>query len=819
MNKRILTGIVWTLFTGFAITMIISGMVSSIALGWLAALLMTLVVLILVFAASSGAFALFKLTARVNYWLLVALGCGFGVAYLFFDNGLLAALMVFAAIAVSCALIGGGIQKLRKGRAETKKSHRILAVLSLVLGVCALAGGLTWLLYPGKPAEMPKYAAISAQNLPPVLEMENPGEPGSFQTGYLTYGSGEDKHREAFGAGATLITQPVDGSAFLDAWKGLSGKMRTRYFGFDQKKLPLNGRVWYPQGEGPFPLVLIVHGNHMAQDFSDPGYEYLGKLLASRGYILVSVDENFLNSSIYDVIKGLNGENDARGWLLLKHLQVWKEWNLKEDNPFFGKVDMDRIALIGHSRGGESVAHAALFNRLPYYPDKATEVFDFNFNIRSIIAIAPCDGQYQPGRMRTPLTDINYLVLQGSHDADVSSYQGMRQFNRVRFSEGFDGFVAGIYIWNANHGQFNSVWGNSDFSAPRINFYNLGQLLSPEDQMTISKIYISAFLDVTLKDQKELKKMFMDHRCARNWLPETVYLSQYREPGVNYLGTFAEDLDLTTGTLPGSKICATDLSIWREQALQLGWGDADTRALTLGWNTTENDTTQCDTIQCDTLVPFWQISWPDDALNNGERTAGFAATTTGHTISAAGSATSAAEPSALAYPVLTFSLAAADEKADPPGKEDEETNEETEEETSEETGKENVKDADKETGDKSESDKDKDKIDDDEDKEEELIDFTIRLTDRNGAILEFPLSDFSPVQPVLKRQLTKLAFIQKQSKSETILQYCYFPLERYAATHPDFDFTNITSLGFVFNITPQGVIIINNLGISSNPSL
>ena len=38
-------------------------------------------------------------------------------------------------------------------------------------------------------------------------------------------------------------------------------------------------------------------------------------------------------------------------------------------NRFHGKVDLDRIALIGHSRGGEAVAIAALFNRLPFYPD------------------------------------------------------------------------------------------------------------------------------------------------------------------------------------------------------------------------------------------------------------------------------------------------------------------------------------------------------------------------------------------------------------------------------------------------------------------
>ena len=52
--------------------------------------------------------------------------------------------------------------------------------------------------------------------------------------------------------------------------------------------------------EGLFPLVLIVHGNHLMNDYSDPGYEYLGKLLASKGYIFVSVDENFLNAAPYE---------------------------------------------------------------------------------------------------------------------------------------------------------------------------------------------------------------------------------------------------------------------------------------------------------------------------------------------------------------------------------------------------------------------------------------------------------------------------------------------------------------------------------------
>ena len=61
-----------------------------------------------------------------------------------------------------------------------------------------------------------------------------------------------------------------------------------------------------------------------------------------------------------------------------------------------GKVDLDRVALMGHSRGGEAVAHAAAFNRLRYYPDDTSLEFDFNFGVRAVVAIAPVDGQYLP---------------------------------------------------------------------------------------------------------------------------------------------------------------------------------------------------------------------------------------------------------------------------------------------------------------------------------------------------------------------------------------------------------------------------------------
>ena len=119
--------------------------------------------------------------------------------------------------------------------------------------------------------------------------------------------------------------------------------------GFGLEGLPLNGLVWYPEGEGPFPLVLIVHGNHAASRSSDPGYEYLGRHLASRGSIAVSVDENFLNGTLLG--DPLGSEMPLRGWLLLEHLAQWQRWNSDSEFPLFGRIDTGAVALLGHSRG------------------------------------------------------------------------------------------------------------------------------------------------------------------------------------------------------------------------------------------------------------------------------------------------------------------------------------------------------------------------------------------------------------------------------------------------------------------------------------
>lgn len=435
--------------------------------------------------------------------------------------------------------------------------------------------------------------------------MANPAENGVFRVNSITYAS-ESTYRHDLDVEGRLITQSVDGSAFVDNWSS----RRTNTFGFGSEAMPLNGTVWHPEGDGPFPLILIVHGNHMATDFSDPGYAYLGKLLASRGYILASIDENFLNSSPYDdlfVIDGLKDENRARGWLMLEHLKTWDTWNTTEGNPFYGKVDMQHIALIGHSRGGEAITVAAIYNQLTAYPEDANIKFDYDFNIRSLISIAGTDMQYKPSGQPIELHDINYLALHGSHDMDVSSFAGANQYYRTQFTGNSEFFKSQVYIYGANHGQFNTAWGRHDAVGIGNLLLNNAELLPGEEQSRAAEVLISAFLEATLKGNDQYRMMFEDLGYAREWLPETMYISNYWDANTTLISNYEEDHDPGTTTLPGGRLEGESLKVWKEGKVQMEFKDDQYSAVSLEWDHAVAPST-----------PIYEVILPESGIETSE---------------------------------------------------------------------------------------------------------------------------------------------------------------------------------------------------------
>ncbi len=601
-----------------------------------------------------------------------------------------------------------------------------------------------------------------------TITAANPGLPGTMTVKTLYYGSGKDIRRPEFRDSVTYRTGTVDASPYA-RMEPPAAKSRKKYWGYDNTKFPLNARVWYPEGNGPFPLVLVVHGNHNMKEFSDPGYAWLGELLASKGYILASIDENFLNG-------GIRGENDARGWMLLKHLEVFRALNDSTGKPLQGKIDMTRIALMGHSRGGEAVAIAGAFNRLPAYPDDATQKFNFNFDIKALVAIAPVDGQYRPAEQPTPVSDYNYLVIHGSHDGDVSNFSGLTQYNRFRYTRPGPEFKSAIWMHRANHGQWNTVWNNKDNGSYSVRALQLKALIDGEEQRRFGRVVIGGFLDATLKGKDEYRAIFRDYRSAGDWLPPTMYLTRYADARTQWLATFDEDVDVSSGTAPGVRIAADSVSTWKES-------DVTTRsrtntfrsnAATIGWNNTP-------AAGADSTVARWparvSISVPDSlrrAWNVDARSA------------------------------LLFTIGTTDQK---PGARKVPRAARTDSAAKDSTAKKPAAKTPKPPAKKPE----KDTI---------APDFTVEVEDGAGRTARVPLSTLGAVRMPIESYVYRRRGRDKaqfSTLSEQVMQTYSAPLSAFTAANPAFDASSLRTIRLVFDRKRVGAILLDDVGLTRLP--
>jgi len=530
---------------------------------------------------------------------------------------------VAALLALACGgLLGAGVAVLRRAQRDSEATidaprssirraatPTALAAAAAVVGLAGGLGGAWWLLADARqpraevPVGAPEGTSAATGGLTgsdptsatsgSIAGLADPALTGSLEVERFSYGSGTDHRRPAYGEDATWVSTAVDGSSLVTGWSGL----RRWYWGFGPENLPLNGLVWSPVGEGPYPLVLVAHGNHVMTEASEPGYAYLGELLASRGYTVVSIDQNFLNSSPFadlGALRTLRRETALRARLLREHARAWVAWSDSPPHPAVARADVARLALIGHSRGGEAALGAATMDGQRRAPGDARIELGASVGIDAVIALAPADGQYLPGGAPAELHGVSYLVLQGAHDADVFPFQGAEAYDRVDVAPDgipFGAFKASWYIEGANHGQFNSVWGRSDLHSPAIWLTDRGRLMSGAEQRRFAGVAISAFLDASLENEPTYRELFRDPRLgvAAGWLPETRLISRFDDGLGLRVATFDDDADPGTGSLPGAVLEGRGLDEWREEVAPARFGQRRSRAVRLAWSDPDSD--------------------------------------------------------------------------------------------------------------------------------------------------------------------------------------------------------------------------------------
>jgi hypothetical protein len=274
----------------------------------------------------------------------------------------------------------------------------------------------------------------------------DPGVPGRFATV-------EGEYRLP-GVSLPELAKAVEMRALVIAPKGVTSKRPVVVF--------LHGRqdACYTPGADEFQAGWPCPAGSRPVP-SHRGFRSMQQLLASQGYLTVSIAANGVNAQ--DALDDFGAQ--ARSSLIRLHLGKWADWAgagadtapaiVRRAAP----ADLSRVMLIGHSRGGEGVSRAAMDSLTPPpstadgYPGKV------RWTIRGLVGIGPTNGG------QNPVPDVPSMIILGGCDGDAA-LAGQMYVDAARGMSVGRALHSALYVIGANHNFYNSEWTPGQSAAP-----------------------------------------------------------------------------------------------------------------------------------------------------------------------------------------------------------------------------------------------------------------------------------------------------------------------------------------------------------------
>lgn len=213
----------------------------------------------------------------------------------------------------------------------------------------------------------------------------------------------------------------------------------------------INGVIGVPKEGENHPIVYIMHGTHEINDYNndryDLGFKYLVEELAKSGFLTVAINTN----AQYVFEYGEPYAYERLNQIYDKHFESLKTAINGGENKFGVKLDkkgnINRVGLIGHSRGGLSLDEIV-----------SSQKEKGNQNVFGMVKVAPSNWII----IDDANPDIPTAFIQPEYDGDVVGHDSQQSFDEIKKKDNFNSWVSMVFLKGANHNFFNDNVKNDD---------------------------------------------------------------------------------------------------------------------------------------------------------------------------------------------------------------------------------------------------------------------------------------------------------------------------------------------------------------------